>query len=100
MHLLACPQRPPLRGAVRVWQAAHRWNASVPFKEENSMSVLLSEPSKNTKVDSTSNLPTAAYAASAAKAALGPIMIGRRAPRTHEVWIDILYCGLCHTAVH
>jgi uncharacterized zinc-type alcohol dehydrogenase-like protein len=75
-------------------------NASVPFKQENSMSVLLSEPSKNTKVDSNGNLPTAAYAASAAKAALGPIMIGRRAPRAHEVLIDILYCGICHSDIH
>src|SRR5260370_18535010 len=100
MHLLACPQRRPLRGAVRVWQVAHRLNASVPFKEENSVGVLLSEPSKKTKADSNGNLPTAAYAASAAKAALGPITIGRRAPRAHEVLIDILYCGICHSAIH
>src|SRR5216684_8064316 len=64
------------------------------------MSVLLSEPSKNTKVDSNDNLPTAAYAAAAAKAALGPITIGRRAPRAHEVLIDILYCGICHSDIH
>src|SRR5260370_34325793 len=100
MHLLACPQRRPLRGAARVWQVAHRLNASVLFKEENSMSVLISEPSKNTKVGSNDNLPTAAYAAAAAKAALGPITIGRRAPRAHEVLIDILYCGICHSDIH
>ena len=37
----------------------------------------------------------AAYAASAAKAAQGPITICGRVPRAHHVLIDIPCCGIC-----
>jgi uncharacterized zinc-type alcohol dehydrogenase-like protein len=43
---------------------------------------------------------TPAYAAHSAKAPLAPFAIERRAPRAHEVAIDILYCGVCHSDIH
>jgi alcohol dehydrogenase (NADP+) len=41
-----------------------------------------------------------AYAARDAKSPLGPFEIERRAPGPHEVLIDILYCGVCHSDIH
>jgi alcohol dehydrogenase (NADP+) len=64
------------------------------------MGVLASEPLKNAKLESNGNLPTAAYAAPVAKAPLGPITIERRVPRAHDVLIDVLYCGICHSDIH
>ncbi|CAM3065437.1 NAD(P)-dependent alcohol dehydrogenase [Corallococcus sp. ZKHCc1 1396] len=43
---------------------------------------------------------TQAYAASAAKAALGPFTLERREPRAQDVLIDIQYCGVCHSDIH
>jgi len=40
------------------------------------------------------------YAAQSAKAPLAPYRIERRDPRTSEVVIDILYCGICHSDLH
>jgi uncharacterized zinc-type alcohol dehydrogenase-like protein len=45
-------------------------------------------------------LKTPAYAAAAAKASLGPFSIERREPGPHDVLIDILYCGVCHSDIH
>jgi len=45
-------------------------------------------------------LKTAAYAAAVAKAPLGPFSIERREPGPHDVLIDILYCGVCHSDIH
>jgi len=44
------------------------------------------------------NIP--AYAAMAAKDQLKPYTIERREPRAHDVLIDILYCGICHSDIH
>lgn len=44
------------------------------------------------------NIP--AYAAAHAKALLAPHAIQRRQPGPHDVLIDILYCGVCHSDVH
>jgi len=41
-----------------------------------------------------------AYAASRAKAPLAPYTIERRQPGGHDVLIDILYCGVCHSDIH
>jgi uncharacterized zinc-type alcohol dehydrogenase-like protein len=41
-----------------------------------------------------------AYAAPAAKKPLVPLTIDRREPGPHDVAIDILYCGVCHSDVH
>ncbi len=40
------------------------------------------------------------YAALSAKAALVPYVFERREPRTHDVVIEIKYCGICHTDIH
>ena len=45
-------------------------------------------------------LPTLSYAASSAKSPLAPYRFERRDPREHDVVIDILYCGVCHSDVH
>jgi uncharacterized zinc-type alcohol dehydrogenase-like protein len=43
---------------------------------------------------------TPAYAAMTAGAPLAPFSIERRAPDAHDVLIDILYCGVCHSDIH
>lgn len=43
---------------------------------------------------------TKAYAAQTAKAPLAPFQIERRTPGAHDVLIDILYCGVCHSDIH
>ncbi|MGH8125170.1 MAG: NAD(P)-dependent alcohol dehydrogenase [Rhodanobacteraceae bacterium] len=43
---------------------------------------------------------TPAYATHAADKPLGPHGIERRSPGTHDVAIDILYCGVCHSDLH
>src|SRR6266850_5230727 len=45
-------------------------------------------------------LKTAAYAAAHARAPLAPFTIERREPRPHDVLIEILYCGICHSDIH
>jgi len=42
----------------------------------------------------------AAYAAPSAKAPLVPHTIARREPGPHDVRIEILYCGVCHSDIH
>ena len=41
-----------------------------------------------------------AYAATSAGAPLAPFTIERREPGAHDVVIDILYCGICHSDIH
>ena len=43
---------------------------------------------------------TPAYAAVTAKAPLTPFTIENREPGAHDVGIDILYCGVCHSDIH
>jgi alcohol dehydrogenase (NADP+) len=43
---------------------------------------------------------TKAYAASAANSPLAPFSIERREPTPHDVQIDILFCGVCHSDLH
>ncbi len=45
-------------------------------------------------------MATKAYGAYAADKPLEPIDIERRAPGEHDVQIDILYCGVCHSDLH
>ncbi len=40
------------------------------------------------------------YAAHKAGAALTPYSFERREPREHDVVLDIMYCGICHTDIH
>ena len=41
-----------------------------------------------------------AYSAESATSALAPASIPRREPGPHDVQIDILYCGVCHSDLH
>jgi uncharacterized zinc-type alcohol dehydrogenase-like protein len=43
---------------------------------------------------------TAAYAAQAPTQPLAPFEIDRREPTPHDVEIEILYCGVCHSDLH
>jgi uncharacterized zinc-type alcohol dehydrogenase-like protein len=43
---------------------------------------------------------TKAYAASGASSALGPATIRRRDPQPHDVQLDVLFCGVCHSDLH
>jgi alcohol dehydrogenase (NADP+) len=45
-------------------------------------------------------IKTAAYAAVSAQSPLSPHTIERREPGPHDVLIDILYCGVCHSDIH
>ncbi|MEO6689603.1 MAG: NAD(P)-dependent alcohol dehydrogenase [Dokdonella sp.] len=47
-----------------------------------------------------SSLKTPAYAALSATSPLAAYAIDRREPGVHDVLIDILYCGVCHSDVH
>jgi len=40
------------------------------------------------------------YAAINAKSPLAPINFRRRSPGPHDISVDILYCGVCHTDLH
>jgi uncharacterized zinc-type alcohol dehydrogenase-like protein len=41
-----------------------------------------------------------AYAAQSAKSPLAPFKINRRDPGPHDIQIDILFCGVCHSDLH
>jgi uncharacterized zinc-type alcohol dehydrogenase-like protein len=41
-----------------------------------------------------------AYAAKGADSPLGPFAFARRSPLAHDVQIEILYCGVCHSDLH
>jgi uncharacterized zinc-type alcohol dehydrogenase-like protein len=45
-------------------------------------------------------IATKAYAAQSATTPLAPFNFERRSPGPHDVEIDILYCGVCHTDIH
>lgn len=41
-----------------------------------------------------------AYGATSATSPLGPLKIQRRAIGPHDVLLDVLYCGICHSDIH
>lgn len=43
---------------------------------------------------------TKAYSAASATSPLSLTQIGRRAPTEHDVQMEILFCGICHSDVH
>jgi uncharacterized zinc-type alcohol dehydrogenase-like protein len=45
-------------------------------------------------------MPTKAYAAPSATQPIAPWTLERRNPRSNDVQIDILYCGVCHSDLH
>ncbi len=51
----------------------------------------------------TSTLPTfpaKGYAAQSATTPLAPFTFSRREPKEHDVHLEILYCGVCHSDIH
>jgi uncharacterized zinc-type alcohol dehydrogenase-like protein len=51
-------------------------------------------------IDAQTAIPTPAYAAQSPSSPLAPWTIERREPGEHEVLMDILYCGVCHSDLH
>lgn len=45
-------------------------------------------------------IPTRGYATSGPSALLEPFTLERREPGPHDVLIEILYCGICHSDIH
>jgi alcohol dehydrogenase (NADP+) len=45
-------------------------------------------------------IPVKGYAAQNASNPLGPFNFDRREPASHDVQIEILYCGVCHSDLH
>jgi uncharacterized zinc-type alcohol dehydrogenase-like protein len=45
-------------------------------------------------------MKTKAFAAAAADQPLAPFVVDRREPGPHDVQIDILFCGVCHSDIH
>jgi uncharacterized zinc-type alcohol dehydrogenase-like protein len=45
-------------------------------------------------------IKTKGFAAQSSTAPLGPFSFDRRDPGPHDVQIDILYCGVCHSDIH
>ena len=54
----------------------------------------------DTLIESKARLKTPAYAAKKADSELVPWSLERREPGPHDVLIDILYCGVCHSDLH
>jgi len=50
--------------------------------------------------ESHSQYKAKAYAATSAKSPLAPMAIPRRDPGEHDVQIEILFCGICHSDLH
>lgn len=44
--------------------------------------------------------PVKAFAASSSQSPLAPLTINRRDLRPHDVQVEILYCGVCHSDIH
>ena len=45
-------------------------------------------------------LPTRGYATKSPTSILEPFNFERRDPGPHDVLVDILYCGICHSDIH
>jgi uncharacterized zinc-type alcohol dehydrogenase-like protein len=45
-------------------------------------------------------MKTKAYAAHDAKAPLKEFLFDRREPTDHDVEMEVLYCGVCHSDIH
>jgi alcohol dehydrogenase (NADP+) len=45
-------------------------------------------------------IPSQGYAALKSKGKLGPFAFERRSLGPHDLLIEILYCGVCHSDIH
>ncbi|MBZ5614731.1 MAG: NAD(P)-dependent alcohol dehydrogenase [Acidobacteriia bacterium] len=64
------------------------------MNEKSSTTALLDE------TQSKKSYPAKVYSARSATSALAPGTIQRRTPRPHDIQIEILFCGVCHSDLH
>src|SRR3977135_2158498 len=62
--------------------------------------VAAASPASPASTQTPTQLTTPAYAALSATTPLAPFSITRREPGAHDVLIEILYCGVCHSDIH
>src|SRR5437588_10904036 len=55
---------------------------------------------KSEGANTTGTKKVKAFGTEAAEAPLKPLTINRRNPTPHDVEIEILYCGVCHSDLH
>jgi alcohol dehydrogenase (NADP+) len=60
----------------------------------------VASPTQSPAASRTKRSVTKAYAAQSATSPLAPFQIERRALRPHDVQLEILFCGVCHSDVH
>src|SRR5271167_3136961 len=84
-------QRPEKSGRIKV--AQHRMNL-------RSGSLTTATPRFGNANGDDNPRAIKAYAAQSATASLGPFAIQRRDVGVHDVQIEILYCGVCHSDLH
>jgi uncharacterized zinc-type alcohol dehydrogenase-like protein len=60
----------------------------------------MSETAKQVTSQTPKSHPAKAYAAASATAKLAPWTAPRREPQPHDVQLEILYCGVCHSDLH
>src|SRR5687768_10296000 len=58
------------------------------------------EPTTNRAASDNGPISSHAYGATAATAPLKPLDIQRRSVGPHDVLLDVLYCGICHSDIH
>src|SRR6202040_4291264 len=66
--------------------------------EAKNMTDAAQQPAKESQKPQT--FPAKAFAAQSATSPLAPLSIQRRSPRSQDVQIEILYCGVCHSDLH
>jgi uncharacterized zinc-type alcohol dehydrogenase-like protein len=76
-----------------MWQAS-LVNGFIPYRTEAVMSTT------QFSSELRSQYKAKAYAAASAKSPLTPTTIPRRDPGEHDIEIEILFCGICHSDLH
>ena len=72
-------------------------NAFISYRSETVMS---STTQVGSKSESRGKYKAEAYSAASASSLLAPTTIPRRDPGEHDVQIEILFCGICHSDLH
>jgi alcohol dehydrogenase (NADP+) len=72
-------------------------NAFISYRPETVMS---STTQVGSKSESRGKYKAEAYSAASASSLLAPTTIPRRDPGEHDVQIEILFCGICHSDLH
>ena len=57
-------------------------------------------PTTQVRPESQGQYKAKAYSAASATSKLAPTFISRREPGDHDVQIEILFCGICHSDLH